>query len=178
MIFTRRSPRLHLEVTIPEAEERHLFPRLQYIISFIFKPNPLFHITQAGRCRNGSTSIETARLSLRAPLDPTCFSIYTRSAHQTYASNNVTAMLAELWQIATIPSFKYSQNISLIIPFTSHFNHACCYPRREVTIREGYLEPFPSQQPRYRWLCPLFLCSQEQATTKRQPENKRWKMHS
>lgn len=42
MIFRRR---MHLEVTIPEPENRHLFSLLQYIISFIFKPNPLFHIT-------------------------------------------------------------------------------------------------------------------------------------
>lgn len=49
MIFTRRFRRLHLEVTIPVAEKRHLFSPLQYIISFIFKPNPLFHITQPAR---------------------------------------------------------------------------------------------------------------------------------
>lgn len=55
MIFTRRFRRLHLEVTIPVAEKRHLFSPLQYIISFIFKPNPLFHITTGPVCRNSET---------------------------------------------------------------------------------------------------------------------------
>lgn len=55
MIFTRRFRRLHLKVTIPVAEKRHLFSPLQYIISFIFKPNPLFHITTGPVCRNFET---------------------------------------------------------------------------------------------------------------------------